>query len=341
MGKKTEFLFGHQNTNYLGQYFKDKDGTEGHSDVYNGTGSYPGVFGYDWMDVIENGIDFTEHVKFAYSQGGVIAFDWKPYNPEMMGSSGANDVSGTPCKKILELSGTPYTRWVDWLDTIADSIKKFKYNGVKIPIIFRLLHENTGGWYWWGTKTIDGTATCSDEEYKGLFNFTQYYLNEEKSIHQILWLYAPAKPSYFYDLAFVDRYPGHDRVDLIGFDRYDDDSDYKSDVLDDCRTVGAFAEAHGKIACIGETGISDGIQDSTDKDWYYDDFAKVFMTDSKDECTKISYAMAWENANQHTYWVPLPQDELWDGFSKLYDSDYSVFADDKTWQKELEKNGYY
>ena len=78
----TKFLFGHQNDNYIGQYFKDKTGELGYSDVQNGTGSYPAVFGYDFADVVENGQSFQEHVKQAYSAGGVIAFDWKPCNPE-------------------------------------------------------------------------------------------------------------------------------------------------------------------------------------------------------------------------------------------------------------------
>lgn len=338
---KSSFLFGHQNTNYKGQYFKDKVGTMGYSDVYNGTGSYPAVFGFDWLDVIENGQDFTEHVQFAYSIGAVIAFDWKPYNPEYWWSTSANDLSGTPCSKILELSGSTYDRWTGWLDTIADNIKGYKYNGVKIPIIFRLLHENTGGWYWWGTASKSSKELCSDSDYKGLFNFTQYYLNEYHSVHQILWLYAPAKPSIYTDSAFSTRYPGHDRVDLIGFDRYSTSDEYKDDVLDDCRVVGAFCKVHGKIACVGETGITDGLQDTTISDWYYDDFAKNMMTDKDDMCTKISYAMAWENVHPDLYWVPLPQDATWNGMQKMYESDYAFFADDKSWQKELEKYGYF
>ena len=226
--------------------------------------------------------------------------------------------------------------------TIIDEIKTYKSGSTKIPIIFRLFHENTGGWYWWGVDTYDGADTCSDEEYKQLFNFTQDYIHDA-GIHQILWEYAPAKPSDDYQSAFFDRYPGSDRIDLVAFDRYGTDDDYKSDVLADCQTVGEWAENHDLLAAIGETGISDGIQDeaTSQKDWYYDSFGKNFMTDSMGYCTQIVYALAWENANQHTYWVPLPMDNLWDGFKKLYNSDYAVFADDSDWQSVLSDAGYY
>merc|ERR1711998_338445 len=337
------FLFGHQNDNYIGQYFKDKDGTNGYSDVQNGTGSYPAVFGYDFADVIE-GQSFVEHVKQAYTAGGIIAFDWKPCNPEKVNDACANEVWGTPCKKILDEGegDKVYDFYTGWLDTIVAEIKNFKLDGVKIPIIFRLFHENTGGWYWWGTDKYDGLDTCSDEEYKALFNFTQDYIHKE-GIHNILWEYAPAKPSSDYDSAFHDRYPGSDRVDIIAFDRYDYDYSYADDILDDCRVVAEFAHQHNKLAAIGETGIFNGVQDETTtyKDWYYTDFAENFMTDSYGYCNQIVYALAWENANEHSYWVPLPNNALWYGFNKLYESDYSVFADDSQWQTTLTNNGYY
>merc|ERR1711998_366814 len=296
-------------------------------------------------DVVMNGLSFTEHVKLAYQNGGIIAFDWKPSNPEKVNDAGANEVWGTPCKKILtESSGDKvYDFFTEWLDTIADEIKTFKVDGVKIPIIFRLFHENTGGWYWWGVDYYDDVQTCTDEEYKALFNFTQDYLHDTHSIHQILWEYAPAKPSDDYDSAFYDRYPGTDRIDIVAFDRYSTDSDYKDDVIEDCRTVAQWAEEHNKLAAIGETGISDGIQDETSayKNWYYTDFGKNFMSDSKGYCNQIVYALAWENANENSYWVPLPNNELWSGFKKLYESDYAVFADDVDWVTALTDAGYF
>ena len=48
-------------------------GLSGNSDVMNGTGSYPGLFGFDFSDIVSKGKNFTNHIKFAYEQGAVIA----------------------------------------------------------------------------------------------------------------------------------------------------------------------------------------------------------------------------------------------------------------------------
>lgn len=334
------FLFGHQNDNYVGQYFKDETGLLGYSDVKNGTGSYPAVFGFDWTDVIENGMNFTEHVKYAFSQGSVVEFDWKPYNPEMGGN--ANQVKGTPCKKILKYTGKPYDKWIEWLDIIADSLQHFKHNGASIPVIFRFLHENTGGWYWWGTSSYDGTPTCEDTEYIAIWNLTQHYLHEVKGIHNLIWLYAPAKPAQWYNSAFNERYPGDDRIDLVGFDRYDSVNSYKEAMLEDCRVVANWSIYHNKIACIAETGVSDGMQNVTaaNASFYYSSFAAAMMEDDMKLCTKVSYALTWENVHPDLYWVPLPEDPTYSGFKTLYDSVWSVFSDDSKWQRDIKQYGY-
>merc|ERR1711918_179411 len=137
------------------------------------------------------------------------------------------------------------------------------------------------------------------------------YIHKE-GIHNILWEYAPAKPSSDYASAFHDRYPGSDRVDIIAFDRYDYDYSYADDILDDCRVVAEFAHQHNKLAAIGETGIFDGIQDETTtyKDWYYTDFAENFMTDSYGYCNQIVYALLGERQRALVLGAPPQQRPL-------------------------------
>ena len=66
--------------------------------------------------------------------------------------------------------------------------------------------------YWWGT-------TCSTSTgYKDAWKYTATYLNE-KGHKNLLWEYAPSKPSSLYD-EFTDYYPGDDFIDIISFDRY-------------------------------------------------------------------------------------------------------------------------
>lgn len=335
----SKVLVGHQHDNYIGQYFFDKEGTKQQSDVYNGTGSYPGVFGYDFMEVLYNEVNYTHHVRFAYEQGAVITFDWKADNPLTGGIP--EDKTGTPCADIISGSGKAWRKWNEWLDTIADSIEFFRHvGGEPIPFIFRFLHENTGEWYWWGTGQNDkGVDTCSNSDYIALWNYTQWYLHDNRNLHNILWMYAPSSPRTDYTLAFHQRYPGDTRVDVVGFDLYTSSvSWYRKVLLEDCRAVANFSLIHNKVPAIGETGMTHGMQNVTVGEWYYTDFLKIIMED--DLCQNLAYFLTWENSHPSQYWVPLPEDLTWTGFSKLYDSDWSLFADSSTWTKFTSDYGY-
>lgn len=338
------FLFGHQLTNYVGQYFTDIEGANHNSDIYNATGSYPSVFGFDWTSVLEDGRDFTKHVKFAYSVGAVVTFDWKTYNPDTTDGD-ANTIEGRPCEGILR-GWSASKKYTFQLDEIVRNIKNFTddESGCPIPIVFRLFHEMTGAWYWWGTgDSDDDVRTCSDEHYVELWQYTVAYMNKRGVGDQILWLYAPAKPSEYYDLAFHTRYPGNDLVDIVGFDRYSHVNDFSSDILEDCRATVNFSLANGMVAVIGETGIDDGIQNiasSNLSNWYYDNFTKVISGDEWNLCNKISYALTWENYSPNLYWVPLEGEPLIDGLTNSYSSRHTMFADDTRWVSMIYEKNY-
>jgi len=46
-------LFGHENSNREGQYFWDDAGLDSHSDIFNTTGQWPGLYGYSFEDIIK------------------------------------------------------------------------------------------------------------------------------------------------------------------------------------------------------------------------------------------------------------------------------------------------
>lgn len=152
--------------------------------------------------------------------------------------------------------------WTARLDTLSELFTRFTFpNGEAIPFIFRIFHEGTAAWYWWGTK-------CgSDDSYKALWKYTVNYLHEIKGHKNILWEYAPSKPSVYSD-AFADRYPGDDYVDVVSFDRYAINSTYDANLIQDCEFVVEFAEKHNKVATLAETGILYGIQNISNPMWY-------------------------------------------------------------------------
>ncbi|MBK6282145.1 MAG: hypothetical protein IPF54_05280 [Draconibacterium sp.] len=91
-------------------------------------------------------------------------------------------------------------------------------DGKYIPILFRPFHEHTGSWFWWGKDL------CSVEEYKVLWRFTVSYLQNEKNIHHLIYTYSTDRFKTAGE--YLERYPGDDIIDVLGFDLYDRGTDY-------------------------------------------------------------------------------------------------------------------
>ena len=92
------FLFGHHNTNYEGQNFRDPTGAGMRSDVAAGTnGSFPAMYGYnlDWVARATTDANVTALAMNARraAKGGVLHMFWQAANPVTNGS--AQDLDGS------------------------------------------------------------------------------------------------------------------------------------------------------------------------------------------------------------------------------------------------------
>jgi len=103
-------------------------------------------------------------------------------------------------------------RFGDVLEELADS---------SIPVLYRPLHEITGGWFWWNdSDNPENTVKL----WKMLFD----YFVHERGIHNLIWVWSagengPDKP----DAVSMRRsyYPGDEYVDIAGIDVYGSESD--------------------------------------------------------------------------------------------------------------------
>ena len=73
-----------------------------------------------------------------------------------------------------------------------------------IPVLFRPLHEASGGWFWWGPGTAD--------DYVALWKHVFDYLGAA-GIHNLIWVWTSC-------LGDADWYPGDNYVDIIAYDWY-------------------------------------------------------------------------------------------------------------------------
>ena len=73
-----------------------------------------------------------------------------------------------------------------------------------IPVLFRPLHEASGGWFWWGA----GSAA----DYKALWKYVFDYMGQA-GVHNLIWVWTSC-------LGDEDWYPGDEYVDIIAYDWY-------------------------------------------------------------------------------------------------------------------------
>ncbi len=225
-----------------------------------------------------------------------------------------------------------YTAYLDLIAEYASLV-----NGT---ILFRPLHENTGGWFWWGS------TFCTADTYKSVFKYTVDYLRDEKNVHNFLYLYGPGSEAAN-EVEYEKRYLGDGYVYLVMFYSYDNNPDesanytFQDNFRNTIRLTDAFAKKHNKLFAVTETGIANGSKallssGNKRKNWYKE--ILDIVTDSEFDCC---YFMLWSNySSSGSYYTPfvvkdngdgtLCGHEMLDPFITFFWSDAkSIFASDQ------------
>ena len=317
-------MFGHQDDLSYGIGWVHPGGE---SDVKRVTGDYPAVYGMDLGDIEHrtpvnlDSVPFSDMKKFAgeiWARGGVITFSWHLDNPLTGGT--AWDVSSDRVVASVLPGGEKHKEFTLWLDNLAEYLASLTdEQGVAIPVIFRPWHEHTGSWFWWGQDI------CTAEEFIALWRFTFDYLCGEKNLHNLLFAYSSGGDIISME-QYLERYPGDDYVDLVGFDYYQmpdaGNSSFRENVSRVLGIVTEAAVAHGKLAALTEAGY-EGIPDSA---WWTTTFWPAM------ENHRISYALVWRNAHNKPghFYAPHPGHVSEQDFNSFYSLQESLFQEEVT-----------
>lgn len=283
----------------------------GGSDIKDVTGRYPAVFGWELGDLELNHPFSLDSVYFsdikvlvnqAYEKGGINTFSWHAGN--LVTGGNAWDCKQDSVVRTCLVGGSNHTRFLGWLDILADFFADLKdKDGKPIPVLFRPFHEHTGSWFWWGAKQ------CTPEEYKQLWRMTFDYLTNTKQIHNLIWTYSPAGVSS--EEEYLERYPGNDYVDILGFDSYMGKSadDYIKELNTNLTIVTDLSKKWNKIPTLSETGL----EAITVNNFFT---GILWPTISKYE---ISYFLLWRNAynRPNHFFAPYPGHPSSEDFNKM------------------------
>ncbi len=330
------FMFGHQDDLAYGVEWRYK---EGRSDIKDVTGDYPAVYGWDLGGIERDnseanldGVPFKkmrQFIKQGYERGGVITISWHADSP-LGNYKNAWDTTHGTVTSILP-GGANHSLYKSWLDKVAGFIGSLKgEKGELIPVLFRPFHELTGTWFWWCRNT------CSAFEFKTLWRFTVYYLQKEKKLHNILWVYNTSG-DFKTKEEFLERYPGDDMADVLSFDTYQYDDPEKNNWFVTqthqlLSIVTGLGKEKKKLTALAETGYEAVPYNK----WWTETLLKAIGEN------KISYVMVWRNHglakwnNKMHYYAPYKGQVSEADFLEFYKLERTYFENDIS-QKKIYK----
>ena len=226
------------------------------AEFYKRTGHYPAIGGFDmlfaagghreegwFLGYTLNNLAMAEDL---WNMGGIPTFTWHwkvgqdtIFYTQNQGFKNAGCTEGVnstadnntcfnytkafkdeTCKEIDE-SSQVYKDIIADVDIVSGYFKELQEKG--IAVLWRPLHEASGGWFWWGVASPE----CYVQLYRLVFN---RMVNTNK-LTNLLWVWnINTDPKFGYDYSALNGawYPGDEYVDVVAVDIYDPLLDHNS-----------------------------------------------------------------------------------------------------------------
>ena len=176
-------------------------------------GKYPALLGLDMIEYSPSRVahgSTSKAVDYAieyWEKGGIVTFCWHwnaptEYITGTWYSAFYKEHTNIDLAKIMNGQDQKgYDLLMADIDAIAAQLQKLEDAGV--PILWRPLHEASGGWFWWGN--------AGPEAYKELYVLLYDRLTNEYGLDNLIWVWNGQDKEW---------YPGDEYVDIIGEDIY-------------------------------------------------------------------------------------------------------------------------
>jgi len=286
--------------------------------IYEVTGKYPAMLGLDMMSyslarqemggnpkVVETALDFAEN-------GGIVTFCWHWNAPNKYLKSGNDEENGNPrwwggfytrnstfdIEAVMNGDDPEGKKLLDAdIAEIAKQMNRLEEAGV--PVLWRPLHEASGGWFWWGAKGA--------EPYKALYKYLHDQLTNTYGCHNLIWVWNGQNP---------DWYPGDEYVDIIGEDLYLDKHVYSASAA----KFYEILEYSGgkKMIALTENGVVfdiDNVIAAGTKWAWFNTWNKEFITKNGVFSDEYTEAHILKKTYQSEYVITLDELPDWDTYT--------------------------
>lgn len=200
------------------------------------TGSQPAMKGYDLLNCTQGAPAPDDQVARAIEwveDGGIVTLCWHWFAPAD-GHAFYTEKTTFDVREAVK-EGTPEHELIlQDIDAIAEVLKDFQERD--LPVIWRPLHEASGGWFWWGAQGA--------EPYQDLWRLLYHRLVDDHELHNLIWVANAQHP---------DWYVGDSYCDIIGEDIYGPKQTYSAYLP---RFLMAYETVRGKkIMALTENGV--------------------------------------------------------------------------------------
>lgn len=257
------------------------------------TGKFPALIGLDFMNHNRNYSWFDKSVLISetknwYNRNGLVAICWHWRDPSRATEAFYTADTGFDVSKITETTSPEYQAMLGDIDIIAGYLKQL--NNENIPVLFRPLHEASGGWFWWGAKGPEPCKTLWRIMFDRMVNY--------HGLKNLIWVWTT-------DAAAdnLDWYPGDDYVDILGADIYAADGDFSSQAL----TFNSIKERFGgrKLITLSENGpVPDPdnlVADNAHWSWFMPWYGSFIRDGIKNPLSH------WQKVMNHEYVITLDE----------------------------------
>jgi mannan endo-1,4-beta-mannosidase len=263
--------------------------------VFQHTGKYPALNGFDYIHSYANWVDYanTKVVEDWWNNKGIVNCLWHWNVPRSQGSNdyafytktGEHAADGTSFDISKAVQEGTYENGIVKadLEKIANHLLLLKNKN--IPVLWRPLHEAAGGWFWWGAK---GAEPC-----KALWKL-MFETFAAKGLNNLIWVWT-AEPN---DNAW---YPGDEYVDIVGRDIYNKTA--ANQLIDEYNTL--KNRYPNKMVTLSECGNVAGISEQLNAGAYWSWFMPWYDYERtnapsgsafKSEAHQYADATYWKNA---------------------------------------------
>jgi mannan endo-1,4-beta-mannosidase len=186
------------------------------SRVLEDTGKAPAIMGFDfqyYMPPAEEHISSVQVEKAIIhsDRGGLVTFSWHwraPPQHEAKSFYSRNSTFSIPMKGNNLDENSPVFNLIN-TDIAAIANELTILQDQNVSVLWRPLHEASGGWFWWGRHRNDGISAAQANIALWRYIYTEF--TDHYKLNNIIWVWNGQHAAW---------YPGDKYVDIVSIDNY-------------------------------------------------------------------------------------------------------------------------